>query len=448
MATLKYILDRIESKKNDFRQYDFSQTESSALATFFDLAQEFDDIGDFYNLCVTIPRAFFNLEARLYIMEPRVNTIALVAKTEDPEHGLHTPPPPEVHPGEQPYYTGRDGLVLTIRGKKFLIAQLPFKTSNDVLGLLEIYPATGLGPHHKLFFEKFANRIGFNIHNRFLVEKNIEHLKFIRTLVADIEHNVIVPNMVYKLFLRRLKGKIAKNIEIEKNFAGCFSNETCDRDRVKRILSELTDVNHSLTEEYENIEKHYRNITLFLETLFRRSHFDQGRLTLRTRRVNMKRDVIQPQLERFAEQFRDAGIEIDDRLSGIPEEEIISVVDVGLISQVYANLFSNALKYTQEAVTESGERKKYISYGREVIKDFLGPGRNGVKYNVFSTGPHIRPEEREKIFEEEYRGSNTVDKPGTGHGLAFVKNAVKIHGGVVGYEATHYGNNFYFIFPE
>ncbi|HEX8947987.1 MAG TPA: ATP-binding protein [Dissulfurispiraceae bacterium] len=448
MATLEYILDRIESKKEDFRQYDFTKTESSALATFFDLSQEFDSIGDFYHLCVLVPKVFFGLNARLYIMDPSVSGIALIAKTEEPEHGLHTPPPPEVQPGEHPYHTGNDTLVLTIRGKRFLIGQLPFKISDDVLGLLEIYPAGELGPHHELFFEKYANRIGFNIHNRFLVEKNIEHLRFIRSLVADIEHNVIVPNMIYKLFLRRLKGKIAKNAEIEKGLAECFSKETCDRDYAGHILSELSDVNQSLMEEYVNIDKHYRNMTLFLETLFRRSHFDLGRLTLRTKPVNMKKDVVQPQLERFAEQFRDAGIAIDDRLSGLPDEEVISVVDVGLISQVFSNLFSNALKYTQEVTTDWGEKKKYISYGREAMRDFFGPGRNGVKYNVFSTGPHIRPEERQRIFEEEFRGSNVAGRPGTGHGLAFIKNAIEIHGGVVGYEGTQYGNNFYFILPE
>ncbi|MDA8088280.1 MAG: hypothetical protein M0Z75_16480, partial [Nitrospiraceae bacterium] len=36
-------------------------------------------------------------------------------------------------------------------------------------------------------------------------------------------------------------------------------------------------------------------------------------------------------------------------------------------------------------------------------------------------------------------------KPGTGHGLAFIKNVIELHGGVIGYEATPYGNNFYFI---
>jgi signal transduction histidine kinase len=115
---------------------------------------------------------------------------------------------------------------------------------------------------------------------------------------------------------------------------------------------------------------------------------------------------------------------------------------------VYANLFSNALKYTQEVFTERGEKLKYMSYGHEIVKDFFGQNKDGIKYNVFSTGPHIAYEEREKIFEEGYRGSNIKNRPGTGHGLTFIKNAIEMHGGVAGYEATRYGNNFHFIIPK
>ncbi|MBF0559517.1 MAG: HAMP domain-containing histidine kinase [Nitrospirae bacterium] len=448
MATLSYIWKRIESKRNDFRFYDFSQTESNALAAFFDLAQEFNSIEDFYFLCTAVPKAFFDLEARLYVMEPKMNGLALVAKTEEEGPALHTPPPSYLMPGERPYRTGSGSLALTIRGKKFLIDLLPFKTRDNVLGLLEIYPDKSVDPHRELFFEKYANRIGFNIHNRFLFEKNIEHLKFIKSLVADIEHNIIVPNMVYKLFLRRLKGKIAKNVEIERLFKTLTVEGQCDKGHVESVLAELIDVNQGLTEEFENIDEHYRNMSLFLETLLRRSHFDQGRLTLRTTPCNIRQDVVRPQLERFIDHFKEMSIAIDDEFGGLPSEEIVSVVDVGLVAQVYANFFSNALKYAREVVTENGEKKKYMSYGREILKDYFGQGKDGVKYNVFSTGPHIDPAEREKIFDEGYRGSNAVERPGTGHGLTFVKNAVEIHGGVVGYEATQYGNNFYFIFPK
>jgi signal transduction histidine kinase len=209
----------------------------------------------------------------------------------------------------------------------------------------------------------------------------------------------------------------------------------------------MAGVNRKLVSELAEIEKHHRNMSLFLETLLRRSHFDQGRLTLRTKRCNVHRDVLVPQLERYMDRFRSLGIEVDEQASGIPEEKLISVVDVGLMSQVYANLFSNALKYATEVQTFYGP-KKYMAYGHEVIRDFFGSGRSGLKYNVFSTGPHIPPEERTHIFEDKFRGSNSEGRPGTGHGLAFIKNVVEIHGGVVGYEPTQFGNNFYFILPE
>ena len=447
MNTLEYILGRIKSKKTDYEQYNFTRAENDAFKTFFDLAQELDSSGDFYSMCVAIPESFFDLQAKLYVIEPKFNGLVLISKTEDPEKGLHTPPPDEVTPAGHPYYTSYGSLVLTVHGKKLLIDQLPFKTKDDVLGVLEVYPIKERNPHIELFFEKYANRIGFNIHNRLLVEKNIEHLRFIRALVADIEHNIIAPNMIYRLYLRHLRRKIMKNMEIENLLARYVSGESRKEIKMEHLLAEMNEVNQGLAEELGNIEKHYQNMSLFLETLLRRSHFDKGRLTLIKKPCNIKKDVVLPQLERFAGQFKEMGIFLDDRLSGIPDEEVISVVDIGLMSQVYANLFSNALKYTEEVATHEG-RKKYVSYGHEVIRDFFGPGKDGIKYNVFNTGRHIPPEERVKIFDDEYRGSNATDKPGTGHGLAFIKNAVEIHGGIVGYEATQYGNNFYFIIPR
>ena len=447
MYVFEDILKLIENKKNNYQRYNFTQIENIACMTFFDLAQEFDDVEDFHKLCVAIPKSFFNLDARLYLMETKANTMLLTATTNRREQ-LYTPPPDEVKSGESPYYTNMKSLVLTIRGKKLLSDQLPFKNIGSVLGLLELFPIDDINTRTELFFEKYTNRIGFNVHNKFLAIKNIEHLKFIQSLVSDIEHNVIVPNMVYKLFLRRLKGKIRKNDEIAHSLSECLITGQCEVDVIENLLKELAGINEGLREEMENIEKHYKNMSLFLETLFRRSHFDQGKLTLRTKACNMKKDVVQPQLERYIEQFQKAGISIDDRLSGIPDEEIISVLDLGLVAQVYANLFSNALKYTHEATTETGNKIKYISYGHETIKDFFGHGKDGIKYNVFSTGSHIALEERGKIFEEGYRGSNISNKPGTGHGLTFIKNAIEMHGGMVGYEATQYGNNFYFIIPK
>ena len=80
MYTLNDILERIENKKRDYKHYDFSQIENIALMTFFDLSQEFDNIDDFYNLCVAIPRGFFDLNARFYVIDPKVKCHAAYCK--------------------------------------------------------------------------------------------------------------------------------------------------------------------------------------------------------------------------------------------------------------------------------------------------------------------------------------------------------------------------------
>jgi signal transduction histidine kinase len=448
MAIEDYILKRLDDKKVDYTKYGFSRVESNALKTFFDLAQEFENLKDVYQVSVAIPKSFFNLDARLYVVDSVQGRLALVASTEGQSDLLGTAPPTHVKAAGQPYLVDHS-MILTIRGNRQLVEQLPFKPQDDVMGILEVFPYDTPDRHKELFFEKYANRIGFSLHMRFLLQKNKEHVGFIKNLVADIEHNVIVPNMVYRLFLRRLGGKISKNREIEETLKDltCSSPEETNTE-VCALLAELEEVNRGLKEEFTNIEKHYESSSLFLETLLRKSHFDEGRLTLHTKECNMRKDVIAPQLERFAGGFAKEGIDIDDQFSGSAEAEMIAVVDVGLMAQVYGNLFSNALKYAQEVTTDEGEARKGMAYGKEILRDYFGPGKNGVKYNVFSTGSQIPRNEQENIFEEGYRGAWSSGRPGTGHGLAFVKNAVEIHGGVAGYEAVPNGNNFFFILPD
>jgi signal transduction histidine kinase len=448
MAISEHILKRIQDKKVDYTKYGFTRVESNALKTFFDLAQEFERIEDVYQVSAAIPKAFFNLDARLYVMDPTQTCLALVSSTQDRYEDLGGPPPADMKAADDPYFRNAS-MVLTVRGNQVLMEEPPSTSEDDIIGILEVYPCRHMDKHQALFFQKYANRIGFSLHMRFLLQKNMEHVKFIQNLVTDVEHNVIVPNMVYKLFLRRLGGKISKNREIEILLRRLTSAPDSKlKTEIQPLLNELTEVNRGLKEEFANIEKHYQNTSLFLETLLRRSHFDEGRLTLRTKACNMRKAVLLPQLERFAGRFAEARISIVDEYSGIPDKDTISVVDIGLMAQVYANLFSNALKYTEEVITEKGEQKKYLAYGRQRLKDYFGPGKDGIKYNVFTTGPHISSQDQAHIFEEGYRGSSASKTPGTGHGLTFVKNAVEIHGGVTGYEAIQYGNNFYFIMPK
>jgi len=445
------IQKRINEKIDDYEQYSFSPVQDCALKTFFDLAQEFDSRWDFYCICVMISKIFYDLESVLYVVDSQ-NSIKLVCRSE-----YLCKEPPESSPTMPPLYKeptlNGDSFFVPIKGNIKLLSELRQVPEGGILGLLQICNAADLSDHMKLFFEKFANRIGFQLHNRFIVEKNVEHLRFIQNLVSDIGHNVIVPNMYFKLFYKRLKGKIDRALEISGELKGHLdiAIETCGPQalaQIKPLQEELNYINESMEEQFQQIISHYEQTSLFLETLLRRSHFEQGRYVLEPNRTNFKEKIIRPQLNRYLHRLEERGIAVDDRLIGIPDDEITVVADAGLISQVYANLFTNAVKYTKEIMDHCGYRHKFIALGLEVLRNYFGDDRDGIKFNLFSTGPHIPQEDVPRLFSEGYRGKNVGDEYGTGHGLNFIKEVIELHGGTVGYEPTPMGNNFYFILPK
>lgn len=452
MDELGVIKQRIKQKIEDYQHYGFDSLQVHALKAFFDLAQEYQTIENLYRICVSVPKVAFDLESNLYLISSKTDELELVcsSKLGIPLHPLEEKER-EITLSSTPYSMD-DSYITPIKGNRLLIAQLPFEAKDDIIGMFETYPVLHLDEREKFFFEKYANRIGFSLHNKMLVQRNVEHLKFINSLVADIEHNVIIPNMFYKLFFRRLHGKIQKNREIEGTLEAVIASYESANDsgveELKRLHRELASVNEGLSEEYANIQKHYQNTSLFLETLLRPDHFEKGRYIVRKRKCNFKKQIIDPQLERYEARFKARNINVDERVGGVPDEEMNLAVDIGLISQVYANLFSNALKYAEDVLDGNGYRMKYVSHGREVLKDYFAPGIDGIKFNVFTTGPHLSEKEMSRLYEEGFRGSNADKEPGTGHGLHFIRNVVEIHGGNVGYEPTPLGNNFYFILPK
>jgi signal transduction histidine kinase len=259
--------------------------------------------------------------------------------------------------------------------------------------------------------------------------------------------------MYFKLFFRRMKGKIdrakALGNEIRERVDG--AGQVCDDKAIQEIdalASELKYLNESMEDQFQEILSHYEQTSLFLETLLRRSHFEEGRYVIEPKLVNFREKIIRPQLNRYIQRFKERTIAVDNQLSGIPDEEIMVVADLGLISQAYANLFSNAIKYAREVKDQEGGTQKFVAVGMEILGNYFGEERDGIKFNVFSTGPHIPSEDVPRLFEEGYRGKNVEKEYGTGHGLHFIKEVVELHGGVAGYEPTQLGNNFYFVLPK
>lgn len=447
---LEHMAARVREKKAAYERYNFERLQEEAFATFFDLAQEYTSLENLYLICVTVPKEFFGLESRLYVLDHKTGRLEQVCTSTDGVVRAHdasqTLPVLSEKITETPH-----SYILPIRGNVALTQWLPFASQSPILGLFEIYPKEQVDEKSLFFLEKFSNRIGYNLHQKLLLQQNIQHIKFINQLVADIEHNVISPNLYYKLFLIRLKKSIDDYKKIQEELRDLIMFTQTQDSNLCRGLCELyqhfATRNDAMEEEYQSLKKHYEHTSLFLETLLRRDHFEKGTYVLRRQPCNFRTEIIQPILERYKPVLAKAGIQVDNRLEDIPDEEVTLFVDKGLISQVFDNLFSNAVKYTREVKDALGQKIKFISYHRKILKNYFGEGVHGVQFNIFTTGQPLSAEEAQRLFDEGFRAANVGREKGTGHGLHFVKNVVEIHGGEVGCEPKKYGNTIYFILP-
>ncbi len=431
----EHVSARIHAKLDDYTRYNFSARQICAFNVFFDLAQEFDALPDLYALAVLVPRILFDMQAELYVLDA---SGALVRRNPDMPPFADNPPQRD-HLAEGPHM--QDGQYrIPVRGRHADRESLPFTPVGDVLGMMVLHPTAPLTEHDRFYYEKYANRVGFQLHNRLLQMKNREHIRFIRSLVHDIGHNVIVPNMYFKLLFRQLEGKIQAMGELRETMSAGGRMPSGPEAEAIRQLGYL---HERLDEQYREIYRHFLQSSLFLETLLRQSHFDQGHYVLQKSEIDIAQRVVLPQLERFRARLEEKGIDV--RMDMRPECEHVRVsADVGLISQVLANLLSNAVKYTRPT---PGTRRLAVQCRICRMADAFGPGRHGARVEVFTTGPGVSAEDAPHLFEPDFRGSNTHGEYGTGHGLHFVREIVDLHGGRVGYEGQEGGNAFYFLLP-
>lgn len=446
---LQKISKRIREKRENYVSYNFTPAQNDLLRTFFDLAQEFDSNEDFYRVCVAAPLAFLGVDSRLYLLDRHKEHLTLVC---DSRRGLIG----KGQGGQQEQsahvrlackcYESGDSFFAPIHRKPSEVPPGQKRTIDMlIMGLLEVYPVGKLSKADRFFLRKYTNRIGYNLHNRMIAQENIRHLKFINNLVMDIEHNVITPNMYFKHLFNQLKKRIGEIEELEAMMQGLKAAQGVPGRSCELVMNKVSDLHQNLLVNHRELLEHHANYSLFLESLFRRDHFAKGRFVLRPTKCDIDHEIVTPQLDHYLSRFNSRGIAVEKPHD--MQEELFLRVDLGLLSQVYANLFSNAIKYTTEVLAHNGRRRKAMAYGREILPDFFGPGRTGVKFNVFTTGEHLSSSESKTVFADGIRGAASKGLPGTGHGLAFVKQVVEIHGGLAGYEATEEGNNFYFVLP-
>ena len=161
------------------------------------------------------------------------------------------------------------------------------------------------------------------------------------------------------------------------------------------------------------------------------SRIESGRIIVEPVPTNLKTlitSLVSDMKKMFAEKHQKLTIDV---AKDLPEISI----DRKLVRQVYLNLLTNANKYTPD------NGKIHISVIKQGEK---------ILSKIEDTGYGIPKEEKEKVFQKFYRGSNILSAvpTGTGLGLYLVKAIIESSNGEIWFESQEdKGSAFYFTLP-
>jgi two-component system, NtrC family, sensor histidine kinase KinB len=166
-----------------------------------------------------------------------------------------------------------------------------------------------------------------------------------------------------------------------------------------------------------------------LNDLLDLNRIESDKITLTMKPVSphaLARDGIEP----FLYEAKDKGVTI---VNGVSDDLPDILADPEKIVQVFANIISNALRFTQPG--------GMVTVSAKTEPDF-------VHFSIEDTGSGIAAKHLGQLFEPFYRIAEQDQKTGAGLGLAIVREIVRAHGGKVGVQSqVGKGSVFWFSLP-
>lgn len=160
-----------------------------------------------------------------------------------------------------------------------------------------------------------------------------------------------------------------------------------------------------------------------VDDLFQLSMSDIGALTYRKERLGVAAIVGQA-VELFRPKFVEKGISITLETPG--DNGFALLADGQRLQQLFANLLSNSLKYTDPGGT---------------LSITCHPVNGGIELILQDSAPGVPPADLLRLFERLYRmeSSRNRESGGAGLGLTICRNIVEAHGGTIVAEASPLG---------
>lgn len=197
------------------------------------------------------------------------------------------------------------------------------------------------------------------------------------------------------------------------------------------ISGDAGDLNPMQKEYVEKIyESNEREIRL-VNSLLNVSKIESGKILVEPRLTDLTRLISSVMTDSRLE----AG-EPGKKLTAVIDKKIPKIyIDEDQIRQVYANLISNAVRYTKKGGVIS-------------VKVYLS--KNFIMTEIKDNGIGIPKREQKRVFDKFFRASNAlkIETDGTGLGLFLSKTIVESSGGKMGFRSSEgKGSTFWFTLP-
>jgi len=220
---------------------------------------------------------------------------------------------------------------------------------------------------------------------------------FLRDVTQEVEMDRMKTD-----FLSTAAHELRTPMTSVQGFSELLMNEELDADTVRDVAATI--------HRQSSILVHMVNELLDLQRIEQR----------RGRNFETSREALQPLLRQAVRQLRIKGDQRDVVISGLDDEMIWVDVDAGRITLALTNVLSNAYKYSPMGgdISLSLERR---------VRD----GEKQVGVVVADHGIGMNRAQLARVFERFYRADPSGAIPGTGLGMALVKEIIELHHGSV-----------------
>jgi len=255
-------------------------------------------------------------------------------------------------------------------------------------------------------------------------------IRAMRLRASTLETTVIERTAEVERQKVQIEGQARKLIEIDQLKSRFFANISHEfRTPLTLILGPVESalagrhgpLPDKLQEELSYTRRHTHRLLHLVSQLLDLARFDSGKMTLQATRGDLVAflSALVRSFTPFAERKK---ISLHFR-AGVERQPL--AFDSDKIEKVFANLLSNALKFTPEG------GKVWVTIETCCVGSQLG--ESFVEVIVKDTGPGIPGQSLERVFDrfEQVDGSATRAHEGAGIGLALVKELVDLHGGKI-----------------